>query len=98
MADRHSHVKPASVPQPSPATAGGASPDAYTRWRATKLGRVDVKHAHGRLPRGAVAALILFDERAASAVKRPLTTAGRISAIMMLTDEPFMPRQRHAIE
>ena len=40
MSDRHHHVKPASVLPPSPATAGVTSPGAYTRWRATTLGRV----------------------------------------------------------
>ena len=39
MPVRQSDVKPASALQP-PAAAGGTSPDAYTRWRATTLGAV----------------------------------------------------------
>ena len=40
MSDCQRNVKPAALLRPAPAATGVTSPDAYTRWRATTLGRV----------------------------------------------------------
>jgi SAM-dependent methyltransferase len=49
MSLRRVNVKSAPALLPTPAAAGGISPDAYTRWRATTLGAVTEALEQGRV-------------------------------------------------